>query len=275
MQPYFSAHRFRSRLRRRSQALAVSLALSLVSTPVAHAAGFFDPTAALRVAILARIATITGRIHAVCDAIAHATRSIQERQEVMFPLESLGKLGSVFQTVRSLREDLDDLTAQYSLRFDADEFRRSLTGDQPLTRGTLEALWGRATGPSRDLDEYATWSAHRRHLSASSVLSVNDQWQDAANKLAHEARSGAQASAGRSIRLSAVAAAMGLQQATAANKLAAERLDAAQEALDFERYDDLLANALGDVLLAPFDRTRASRTQIPGVPDDVRIGGVL
>ena len=273
MQPNVTSLRFsHSRLRRRVLALGLTCALA---APQAHALSFFDPTAALRVALLARIATITGRILALCDDIARASTSIQERQELMFPVESLEKIGSVFQTVRSLRDDFDRISAQYTLAFDADEFRRSLVGEQPLERGTLESLWGKASGPSRDLDEYTAWSAHRRYLSVSSFLSVHDQWQDAASSLAHQARTGGpDASAGHSLRLTGVAASMGLQQATVANQLAAERLDAAQEALDLARYEALLADALGDVLLAPFARA-SQPTTISGVPDDVRIGGVL
>lgn len=260
--------------RRVVAAVLVTTFTSTLTAPTAHAVGFLDPTSAVRVAILARIATITTRIHALTDAIARATREIQERQEVMFPREALDTLGSVFQSVRSLRQDFDNLTAQWTLRYDADEFRRALVGETTLDRSKWETLWGKAGGPQRDLDEYAAWSGERRYLSAASFLSVNDQWQDAANNLAHEARSGHDASAGRSIRLTAVAASMGLQQATVANKLAAEQLDAAQEELDFERHEELLADALGDVLLRGFERA-SQPSQLEGIPDGTLLGGVL
>lgn len=257
----------------RARALAFVVTLALTA-PTVHAVGFLDPTAALRVAILARIATIATRIHALTDSIARATREIQERQQVMFPREALDTIGSVFQTVRSWRDDFDMLSAQWTLRYDADEFRRALVGETRLNRTKWETLWGRARGPQRDLDEFAAWSGERRYLSAASFLSVHDQWQDAANNLAHDARSGAEASAGRSIRLTAVAASMGLQQATVANKLAAEELDAAQEDLDFERHEELLADALGDVFLRGLERA-VRPSQLEGIRDGVVLGGVL
>jgi hypothetical protein len=251
----------------RPTAAAALVAVSLtLAAPTAHAIDFIDPTAALRVAILVRIATIAARIHALTDSIARATREIQERQQVMFPREALDTIGSVFQTVRSFRQDLDLITAQWTLSYDAEEFRRSLVGETTLDRSKWESLWGKPGGPQRDLDEFAAWAGERRYLSAASFLSVHDQWQDAANNLAHEARSGHDASAGRSIRLTAVAASMGLQQATVANKLAAEQLDAAQEDLDFERHEELLADALGDVFLSGFERASRPLASIYGAP---------
>jgi hypothetical protein len=267
---------------RQSRAYRRALALSLVgacalAAPQAQALDIFDPTGPLRVAILARIATITARIYAVCDSIARATRSIQERQELMFPRESLDKIGSVFQTVRSLGDELHDLDSQYDLGIDSNQIRMALEGHVAIVRANLSSIWGAPSGPSRDLEEYTAWAGHRRYTSVASYLAVQDQWQDAATSLAHQARASAGASAGRSIRLTAVAASMGLQQATVANKLAAERLDAAQEALDLERYDDVLADALGDVFLAGFTRAAQvhATTAIPGLPEDVVLGGWL
>lgn len=265
-------HAIRSN-RRIAAATLVAVTLT-VAAPTAHAIGFIDPTAAVRVAILLRIATIATRIHALTDAIARATREIRERQELMFPREALAPIGSVFQSVRSLRDDFDNLAAQWTLRFDADEFRRSLIGETTLDRSKWESLWGKPGGPQRDLDELAAWSGERRYLSAASFLSVHDQWQDAAGELARAARSGDDASAGRSLRLTAVAASMGLQQATVANKLAAEQLDAAQEDLDFERHEEMLADALGDVFLRGFERA-GQPPQLEGIPDGVVLGGVL
>jgi hypothetical protein len=269
----FSRFDFRRHTRRLA---ALSLALTLAA-PQAHAIDLLDPTGPLRVALLVRIATITARIHAVCDSIARATRSIQERQELMFPREALDKIGSVFQTVRSLGDELRDLAPQYTLSVDAGQIRLALEGEAAIVRANLSSLWGAPSGPERDLDEYLAWAGHRRTLSATSYLAVHDQWQDAASSLAHQARAGgSDASALRSIRLTAVAASMGLQQAAAANQLAAERLDAAQEALDLARHDALLADALGDVLLAGFDPQRQQQqTTIPGIPDDVVLGGWL
>jgi hypothetical protein len=258
--------------------VAVALTASLtLAAPQAHALDIFDPTGPLRVAILARIATITARIYAVCDSIAKATRSIQERQELMFPKESLDKIGSVFQTVRSFGDELRDLDPQYDLGVDANQIRMALEGHVAIVRANLSSLWGAPSGPSRDLEEYMAWAGHRRYNSVASYLAVQDQWQDAATSLAHQARTSAGASAGRSLRLTAVGTSMGLQQATVANKLAAERLDAAQEALDLERYDDVLADALGDVFLGGFARAAQTHatTAIPGVPDDVVLGGWL
>lgn len=261
-------------IRRTLTATVVATTLTLTTVPTVHALGFIDPTAALRVAILARIATIATRIHALTDAIARATRAIQERQEVMFPRAALDKIGSVFQRVRSLREDLEFLAAQWTLPYDADEFRKALVGETTLDRAKWESLWGQPRGPQRDLDEFAAWSGERRYLSAASFLAVHDQWQDAAGSVAHAARSGQDASAGRSIRLMAVAASMGLQQATVANKLAAEQLDAVQEDLDFARHDEMLADALGDVFLRGFERA-SQPPLVAGLPDGVVLGGVL
>lgn len=79
------------------RALAVGL-LVFVLAPSAHALfGFIDPTAPIRIAILARIAVIAGQIYRVCDQIAGFTREIQKRQEEMFPREALREIGSVFQ----------------------------------------------------------------------------------------------------------------------------------------------------------------------------------
>jgi hypothetical protein len=65
---------------RRAAALGAAL---VVLAPSAYA--LFEPTAALRLAVLIRIAAIAREIHATAGAIATATRAIQERQEAMFP----------------------------------------------------------------------------------------------------------------------------------------------------------------------------------------------
>lgn len=49
-------------------------------------------------------------------------------------------------------------------------------------------------------------------------------------------------------------AALALQQAAGANKLAAEQLDGLQEELDQERHQDVLEQSLGNLLLRPLAR---------------------
>jgi hypothetical protein len=66
-----------------------------------------------------------------------------------------------------------------------------------------------------------------------------------------------------------VGTSLALQQSAALNKLAAEQLDAAQEELDAERYQDLLDHSLGTVLLRPFERQADDR---PPLPDGLRFG---
>ncbi len=97
------------------------------------------------------------------------------------------------------------------------------------------------------------------------MLEVNDSWQDAAANLAKQARAGTDASAGWSLRLTAVGTSLALQQSAALNKLAAEQLDAAQEDLDTERYQDLLDHSLGTALLRPFEQRSDDRPPLPDV----------
>ncbi len=239
---------------RRAAALGAAL---VVLAPSAYA--LFDPTAALRLAVLIRIAAIAREIHSTAGAIATATRAIQERQEAMFPSEALATIGSVFQDVRGVADDFAALRDGWTLTDDAEVWRQALIEEIDFEREQWESLWGRASGPGRDLRDLAGWSSNRRYRSAASVFAVHDQWQAAASDLASKARAGGEgeASALRSLRLTAVGAALSLQQAAAANKLAAEQLDAFQEDLDDERHGELLTQSLGNVLLRPFER-RAS-----------------
>jgi hypothetical protein len=239
---------------RRTAALAAAISLL---APSAYA--LFDPTGALRLAVLIRIAAIAAQIHSTAGAIATATRAIQERQEAMFPAEALATIGSVFQDVRSVADELAALREGWTLTDQADLWRSALVEDADFEREEWEALWGRASGPGRDLHDLAGWSSNRRYRSAASVFAVHDQWQAAAGDLASKARAGGEgeASALRSLRLTAVGTALSLQQAAAANKLAAEQLDALQSDLDDERHREILARSLGNALLRPFER-RAS-----------------
>ncbi len=237
---------------RRHRRTAALVALLVLVAPPAHA--LLDPTGPIRVAILARIAAITLEIHKTADAISRATRAIQQRQEELFPREALREIGSVFQQVRSVREEWEALREGWTLRVEAAHLRDALVGEAELRREEWEALWGRASGPGQDLDDFAGWNSNRRYRSAASYLAVHDEWQSAAGRLAHQARAGGEgeASALRSVRLTAVASALSLQQAAAANKLAAEQLDGLQEELDEERYREVLAQSLGDLMLRPF-----------------------
>ncbi len=249
--------------------LAVGL-LGVVLAPSAHGLfGFIDPTAPIRIAILARIAVITGQIYRVCDQISRFTREIQKRQEEMFPKEALREIGSVFQTVRDIRREFEELDRQWTLTVDADRFRRSLLREAEFLRDEWESLWGRsAGGAGADLSDLRGWSSNRRYRSVASMLEVNDSWQDTASGLAKQARAGTDASAGWSLRLTAVGTSLALQQSAALNKLAAEQLDAAQEDLDAERYQDLLDRSLGTALLRPFEGRSDDR---PPLPDALRL----
>lgn len=237
-------------LARYRRALALAALLTL-SAPSAHA--ILDPTGPVRIAILLRIAAVMAEINRAADAIARATRSIKERQEELFPREALEEIGSVFQQVRDLRDDLEELRAGWELSVPADRVRQALSEEADLLREEWETLWGRASGPGHDLQDLAGWNSNRRYRSAASYLAVHDDWAATASNLAHQARAGGEgeASALRSIRLTAVASALSLQQSAASNKLAAEQLDAAQEDLDQERHEELLAQALGNLLLRP------------------------
>jgi hypothetical protein len=236
------------------RALAVGL-LVLVVAESAQAL-IIDPTIPIRIALLVRIAAISAEIYKVCGQISQFTREIQSRQEEMFPREALQQIGSVFQTVRDVRQEFDELGRQWTLTVDADRFRRSLLRETEFLRDEWEGLWGRsAGGPGNDLSDLRGWSSNRRYRSAASMLEVNDSWQDTASGLARQARAGTGASAGWSLRLTAVGTSLALQQSAALNKLAAEQLDAVQEDLDSERYQDLLDHSLGTALLRPFEPT--------------------
>ena len=248
-------------LRRHRRAAVLGVGLSLAAPP---AYAFFDPTAVLRLAALLRIASIAVQIHRTAEAIASATRSIRERQEAMFPSEALRTIGSVFQDVRSVADELEALRQGWTLSVDAERWRLALVEQADLLRGEWEALWGRASGPGHDLRDLEGWASNRRYRSAASYFAVHDQWQAAASDLASQARAGGEgeASALRSLRLTAVGTALSLQQAAAENKLAAEQLDALQEDLDEERYRDLLSQSLGNLMLRPLVRP---------MPTDVRL----
>jgi len=249
------------------RALAVGLVVAVLA-PTARA--YIDPTIPIRIALLVKIAAISAEIYRVCGRISDFTRDIKERQEQMFPREALQQLGSVFQAVRDVRREFDDLDRQWKLSVDADRFRRSLLREAEFLRDEWEGLWGRsAPGPGSDLSDLRAWSSNRRYRSAASMLEVNDSWQDTASGLARQARSGTNASAGLSLRLTAVGTSLALQQSAALNKVAAEQLDAVQEDLDVERYQDVLDQSLGTALLRPFGR----RGDVAALPDGLAVAG--
>lgn len=243
--------------RRHGAPCALALLLALAA-PRAHA--ILDPTAPIRIAILARIAAITAEIHKAADAISRATRALQQRQEELFPREALREIDSVFQDVRRVRDEFEALRHGWTLSLEAQRFRDALVGEAELRREEWESLWGRAEGPGRDLHDLAGWNSNRRYRSAAAYLEVHDDWQASAGRLARQARAGGEgeASALRSVRLTAVGSALALQQAAAANKLAAEQLDGLQEELDEERHQEVLTQALGNLWLRPLSRHAAA-----------------
>ncbi len=121
------------------------ITLAVLVAPRAHA--ILDPTAPVRIAMLLRIAAITVEIHKVADAISRATRAIQERQEELFPREALREIGSVFQQVRSLRQELDDLAHGWTLTVNAERFRDALTGEAGIFIFTKTLHFTRVAAP--------------------------------------------------------------------------------------------------------------------------------
>ena len=70
-----------------------------------------------------------------------------------------------------------------------------------------------------------------------STFEANAQWTEASGALAQRAREQG-TSVGEATRIAAIASAMSLQQATVANKQAAEMLSGVQEDLDMERSEE-------------------------------------
>jgi hypothetical protein len=195
----------------------------------------FDP---FKYQLLGKIAKSAVDIYRSVESILAHAQELKERAETMFPDETLAEIGSVFQQVRSLQEEVEQLACNWRFSEPFRELRQGLLRPGLLCKSAYQRAFGRPVrGIDRDLEEYLQWSAARRLNTVAGTIAVSQQWNQAGADLAQTARRFG-TSAGEAERLAAIASAMGLQQATLANKQAAEMLSGIQEDLDMERHED-------------------------------------
>ena len=215
--------------------LAGLLVLTLVATPAA--AGLF-PVDPIKIVLLARIAATAAKIYSAATAMVSVARDMKDRQQAMFPDAVLGRIESYFQDVRSVEDEIAELACSWRFSPRTLELREGLLRRASLCKEAYQRVFGKPIpGPDEDLDEYTQWTAVRRMNTVASTFEANGQWTEASGELARRARE-AGTSVGEATRIGAIASAMRLQQATVANKQAAELLSGVQEDLDIERTTD-------------------------------------
>lgn len=213
----------------------ISLTCLVVTTPTWASLIPFDP---FKYALLAKIAKVAVDIYRTADKILEQAQEMKERLSTMFPDETLAEIGSTFQQVRALQDAIDQLACSWRFSGPFRELRQGLLRPGLLCKKAYQQAFGKPVHAiDEDLEEYLQWSAARRLNTVAGTIAVSQQWNQASAVLAQTARRSG-TSVGEAERYSAIAAALGLQQATLANKQAAEMLLGIQEDLDMDRHQD-------------------------------------
>ena len=211
----------------------------------AAAFAFVDPTIPVRIALLVKIADSLREAYQTLREVNDTVWKVRDRLDGMFPWDALREIESDFRQIRTIQQQITDLSCdwRFSLRMQA--LKDGLWGVGPLCRREYQAVFGAPVlSPDQDLAEFRQWQGVVRLNQARDTLAASERWTEAANWLGKEARRGYDGdpqnptSVGYSERLLAESEALGLQMDARLNALDAMRLAGLQEEFDAERRED-------------------------------------
>lgn len=204
----------------------------------ADAAIVIDPTGPAKVAQLVRIANELRKAFQTLQRINNEVTDFRNIQARMFPRETLASIQTLFRSVRSLQDEMENLTCNWRFSVRAERFRLGLLRRGSLCRDEYERMFGvNVPGLDAELMQVRQWAAVRRLNTIASTVEASKQWTAAADSYSGAAKA-PNVSAGRAMRLAAGLSALGLQQDIRSNVHQAETLSAAQEELDMAMRKD-------------------------------------
>ncbi len=236
-------------MRRRSRALVAGLLVGLLllgNPPRADAAITPDPGAIAQLLELAKIIGALQRMYRFLHKINDEVRDVRTRLKLHFPLQALNEIRTIFQTARTIQDEIRDLSCAWRFSVRTSKLRLALQGLGGFCRNEYQLLFGAALpGPDQDLKEARQWAGTLRYKQAADQIGAAKDLAEDAKGLAWEARQAGDPddptnpySVAYSTRLMALAEADSLKAAASLNGLAALDLEAVQEDLDTARRED-------------------------------------
>jgi hypothetical protein len=224
---------------RRVVALGTFLA---VLSAGSFAFGFLDPTAPVRIVLLAEIADALKQAYQTLREVNDTVWRVRDRLDTMFPWGALHEIESDFREIRTIQQQLTDLSCSWRFSPRMQILKDGLLGVGPLCRREYQAVFGAPVlSPDQDLAEFQQWQGVVRLNQVRDTLAASEGWTEAANWLGREARRGYDGNAsnptsvGYSMRLMGESQALGLQIEARLNALEAMRLAGLQEEFDTGR----------------------------------------
>jgi hypothetical protein len=192
----------------------------------------------------------------------------------MFPWDALREIESDFREVRTIQQQITELSCTWRFSLRVQMLRNGLMGVGPLCRKEYQAVFGAPPlSPDQDLAEFRQWQGVVRLNQVRDTLAASERWTEAANWLGREARRGYDGdpanptSVGYSMRLLAESQALGLQMDARLNALEAMRLAGLQEDFDASRREDWQRkNAAVQMLLGMSLRAASAQSGPVGEP---------
>jgi hypothetical protein len=253
--------------------LALGAFLAVLGT-TSTAFGFLDPTAPVRIAFLAKIADTLREAYQTLREVNDTVWQVRDRLDTMFPWAALHEIESDFRQVRTIQQQIADLSCAWRFSLRTQILKNGLFGFGPLCRREYQAVFGAPVlSPDQDLAEFRQWQGVVRLNQVRDTLAASEKWTEAANWLGSEARRGYDGdptnptSVGYSMRLLAESEALGLQMDARLNALEAMRLAGVQEEFDAGRREDWdRKNAAVQMLLAMSQRSSSGQVDLWAKP---------
>lgn len=227
--------------------------------------------ASTTVELLKVLATLY-KIHEVMANIRGVTEDIRHKLTRVWPDRALRPLQILMEPVRSIQDEIRQLSCSWQFSVRMDRLRLGLFQGQSFCRREWQEVFGApAKTHFEEFDEYYDWSAVRRLNAVSRHVTQNAAWTQQAAWLTAEALKGTHNPAvdqgpdgrpGYAQRLSALGAAQLGNFLAEGGKLQAYELELAQERLNERRHRQRLQQ---DLALLTYDAL--GRDPVP-VPND-------
>lgn len=220
--------------------------LILGSPPRSEAGIIPDPGEIAQLLELAKIIDALRKMYRFLHKINNEVRDVRKRLSLHFPLQALEEIRTIFQTARTIEDEIRDISCAWRFSARASTLKLALQGLGGFCRNEYQLLFGAPLpGPDQDLKEARQWAGTLRYRQAADQIGAAQDLADDAQEISWEARQAGNPddptnpySVAYSTRLMALAEADSLKAAASLNGLAALDLEAVQEDLDTSRRED-------------------------------------